>query len=191
MALDIDGIDLDGIRIVVEGRETFHEGEGAGQFALGGGWVTVEFWIDYAGLRITQLTVEVDTPRGDIDGQMLRSISIPATKDAILAWIHERLPIERRDAPNSVDWVKWRDQWPNGEKRDMLLSLVAAVYNRAIDGEQPPTQHVAKRFQVSRATAGRMVAAAREAGKNLRSPAPYPGKRKGTSNDGEDSTRDR
>lgn len=192
MAIDLNPGDLDGIKIVVEGHDTFHEGEGSAHFAYIDGWVHAEFWVDRDGIRITQLTLEPNSPyTGDIDGQFLRAVSIPSCKAAIMTVIEERYPIQRRDIPGEVDWSRWREEWPNGDQLDMLLKLVTVVYNKAVDREQPARMAVANQFGVSRATAGRMISAAREAGNKLRSPAPYPGKRKGTSNDGEDSTRDR
>lgn len=184
MALELEQLESEGVTVTVDRGIAFHEGEGMAVVRLPAGQAIALFRVDSGVVSIYELTFEAP----DIDGQLLRRLSIPDLKAAVLDGLQERYPIKHIEPLPGIDWAEMREEWPNGDRLDTLLSLVTIVYNMAIDREQPPTQHVADRFQVSRATAGRMVAAARDAGKHLRAPAPYPGKRKGTRTDGEATT---
>lgn len=56
-----------------------------------------------------------------------------------------------------------REQWPSG-RVDVVLDTVTLLYRIAAAVGEAPTQSVAASFGVSRATASRMIAKAREAG---------------------------
>lgn len=181
MTLKLDQLDVQNITVAVDRQRTFHEGEGSASLGYLGedgrpfGRVTAKFELGYSGISIYELTFAAI----DVDGQFLRWLSLPDLKAAILDGVQEALPIKWAGQPYMSHGVaQWRAEWPNGDRLDHLLEMVAYTYNRAADRGMPPTQHVAKVFAVSRATAGRMVAKAREAGNDLRSPAPYPGKRR-------------
>lgn len=145
--------------------------------------LVADFRRDHDGLTV----VRVEVAASKIDGQVLRSISIPSIAQAILDEL-DKAPTAQFTVGPEHNYTALREHWPDGDKRELLLSAVQHVYNRSVERQQPARKAVADRFQVSRATAGRMISAARESGRELRSPAPYPGKRKGTRTDGEATT---
>lgn len=82
------------------------------------------------------------------------------------------------------------DNWPNGDTRS-VFEWVRTVYEAALKFNMPPTKTVAEKFGMSYARGAYLVRRARETGVLQVSSANDPTKRKRTSNDGKDSTRDR
>lgn len=78
-----------------------------------------------------------------------------------------RLWIDRSSSTPATLKLGWRTL-----ERDSLLELVATDYRAAVAWREPPTKAIAEGYRVSRATAGRWVAEARERGL-LDTPAPF------------------
>lgn len=158
------------------GRGTTHiEGEGVAQFTHNepaGACAT--FSIDASGIRITNLEFEAN----EVTVQLLRDFSISEAKQAIAEALDKRFPVEKDSALRGSSLAQLREEWPNGSNLEKLLMMVRVSYNRAVQRNLPPTKHVASAFDVSRSTASRMIAKAREEGEPLAAPVPYPGKRK-------------
>lgn len=154
-----------------------HEGDGVTSFSLEGvpdAMVTVHFGVERGRVTFRELDFEGE----DITAEMLRAVSLPDMRAAILDDLQDRMPIKKAESRNGVSLADLRQEWPNGERLNLFLRVVAKLYNDASARQRPPTMAVASALSVSRATASRMVAKAREAGINLVDPAPYPGKRK-------------
>lgn len=158
------------------GRGTAHiEGEGTAHFTHdepAGAYAT--FAIDSAGIRIFNLEFEAK----ELTVQLLRDFSISEAKQAIAEALDDRFPVEKDSTPRGPSMEELREEWPNGSNLAKLLMMVRVSYNRAVQRDLPPTKHVASVFKVSRSTASRMIAKAREEGEPLAAPVPYPGKRK-------------
>ena len=157
-------------------RGTAHvEGEGTAQFTHNepaGAYAT--FSIDASGIRISNLEFQAD----ELTVQLLRDFSISEAKQAIAEELDKRFPVEKDSALRGSSMETLREEWPNGSNLEKLLMMVRISYNRAVQRNLPPTKHVASAFNVSRSTASRMIAKAREEGEPLAAPVPYPGTRK-------------
>ena len=149
--------------------------------------INVEFKVSRGRVTFTDLDVQAD----DITLEMLRAISLGEMRAAILDQLQEQFPIRRFEEELTSAPTELRKHWPRGEKLPQLLQAVAKVYNHALARENPPTMSVANEFDVSRATASRMIAKAREDGIKLEKPAPYPGKRKKVTGNGKNKTQSR
>lgn len=201
--LDRDDIAVDGGHHAGEGNATFSNyrvvsraagkrttSQAPGLFAGDG---NVEYDIPPKDHAEAQVVFEVEGGRvtisqlefwaRDMTLEMIRSLSLGEVRAAILDELQEQLPIVRRDV-SPITSTELRREWPHGDNLERLLIAVARVYNAAIARERPPTMAVANEFDVSRATASRMVAKARELNLELAEPAPYPGKRKRDNDNG-------
>lgn len=144
-----------------------------------------EFTVDFEGVSFTRIEFTAD----NLTGPILQAFTTSALRRDILDYLNERYPVEADQGPAPISNEVLRKSWPNGPDFDQLLVMVMVYYNQAVRRERPGTMAVADRFQVSRATASRMVAKARENGLKLVEPVPYPGKR--TDNDGTKETKGR
>ncbi|AKK03079.1 hypothetical protein [Corynebacterium epidermidicanis] len=159
-------------------------------------------WLTVVGLHgnSAQFVVEIELSQGDptirsieftpVDGRItathLRDFHMNELMDEVNSFLDREFP--RKVEPRySVNLLALRAEWPHGDL-SKLFPLVEWVYNGAISKRKPATLEVARRFGVSRATASRMVAAARAAGHELSSPAPYKGS---SGNNGEAKTSNR
>lgn len=143
-----------------------------------------ENWEEEHGLRFERLmSINVHRPAGDH----------PVAAGDLRAFSLSELVTMARDAADStvhvteehMTQVEAQMEWPNGDLRK-VFGPVATVYNDAVARQQPATKAVADYMEVSRATAGRIISKAREAGYQLASPVPYAGKRKRDHEQGDD-----
>lgn len=72
-------------------------------------------------------------------------------------------PAETDVLEESYDFEELRKEWPKGDL-NKFSNAVADVYLSAIANSTPPKNAVAERFSTSKATAGRMIAKARDLG---------------------------
>ncbi|GEM_PF-6509299 len=177
---------LEDFTMAVGRRSPYFEGEGALELeheeTKHG--CTIGFQVDHSGVTISSVEF-----RGEnLAVAELQDLSLREAKNLILDYLQERYPIQE-DEPQIIDYATLRKEWPNGNNMRGLLAVVSFIYNRAVQRELPATMQVAKAFGVSRATASRMIARAREDGFDLANPVPYPGRRKG--NNGTKETTDR
>lgn len=125
---------------------------------------------------ITVTLTWTDTPHG----RSLTSVSFEGQPDNPVMSADLRVPLSQltqqaTPATAHEDVASLREEWPNGDLHRLYRELTD-IYNGAMSIRTPARNAVANAFGVSRATAGRMIAAAREAGYPLAPYSPFPGK---------------
>lgn len=100
------------------------------------------------------------TTNGEVTNAALRTIPVSGLVRHAMVWLEERglIGVPDVQVPDSV-----KVAWTRGRK-DEAGPVIAKVYRNAIARNLPPTETVAKQFDVSRSTAARMVRYARENG---------------------------
>lgn len=129
----------------------------------------------HTGFRPRAVTVEAlghGNGAGDdveVTGELLRKVPVQRLLHPARYTLHRPMS---KSLANTVTtpaqyggWVPdhIKDQWPNG-RVDVVLDTVAMMYRVAQTVGDAPVQTIVNGFGVSRATASRMVARAREAG---------------------------
>lgn len=163
-------------------------------------WVNLRVRTDDDWEQVELLTVEIGAQRVYIGKEWELRVPIPmdAMREIPFAQLIARAQLIAQGHPVEMQGEAWRvphyatlrNEWPNGDVQ-AVVKAVADVYHRAVIYGHPAQQAVQEAFTVSRSTAGRMISKARELGMIHVSSVVGRPRRKGTSNDGEDSTRDR
>lgn len=131
--------------------------------------VRIDVTVNVLGPFARELTVVPRDRLLSIGSEVLRKIPVATILSQTLEnVIFIRFPDGRILWGNSPVFMvmpaELRGEWPGGDRLDEVLDWVALVYRVANALGKGPTAQVAKAAAVSRATAGRMVAACRERG---------------------------
>lgn len=143
------------------------------------GWGDPDFLDDMMPLRII-----IDAGDTGLDGQVA-ALSIEATflrsipYERLLGQAAVELNSQHGTLPAGEelpDFDQLRGEWPKGDTRE-VARWTAYVYTKAVGEGRAPTKSVADTFKVSRSTAQRMIALARELGMLASSVVGSPGSR--------------
>lgn len=119
-----------------------------------------------SGFKARQVAVDA-LDDAEVTGELLRLVPVASMLQECRRVLILTLPPEVAPylvEPSAERWEHLREQWPSGPQLDLAVAVVANAYRLAVAIGTPPTQHVAELFGVSRATAGRMIARARQDG---------------------------
>lgn len=147
--------------------------------------VTYKFTQGQPGMRMVGLDLYLEDGSDDaIDTTIIRKVPFLQFQSDLIEWLEKDYPT-RTPLPleNGLVPIEVRKQWPKGDLGQVFYYL-QWVYDNAVKYNLRSTDEVARMFDVSRATAGRMIQKARAAGISLSTPVNSP--RKGR-NDGQEN----